>query len=187
MDSHKSEVIENREKAERILHQIQSLKNQLPAAYQSLVDVQRLSPKRKADSDGDKTAVLIAGSPSPRATEKRRLEPEQHAPVSRSSGSSQHSIPSRVQTKPSVPKPKPVPKLDLTLPQHKPSNAADAAMAYVKGDVDDEDSPAIPGSSKRDDTLAVVEDLELGPKEFSAPTDDPDWNEVEPYSSIRLS
>lgn len=63
MDSHKSEAIANREKAEKILHQIQSLKNQLPDAYQSFVDVQHLSPKRKADSD--KTAVLIAGSPSP--------------------------------------------------------------------------------------------------------------------------
>lgn len=60
-------------------------------------------------------------------------------------------------------------------------------MAYVKGDADDEDSSAIPGSSKRDETLAVVEDLELGPKEFDAPADDPDWNKVEPYSGIRLS
>ncbi|KIO29732.1 hypothetical protein M407DRAFT_226604 [Tulasnella calospora MUT 4182] len=151
METHKSEAIANKEKAERILLQIQSLKNQLPNAYQSLVAVQPLSPKRKADSDNDKTAVLIAGSPSP------------------------------------TPKLKPVPKLDLTVPQHNPSNAADAAMAYVKGDVDDEGSPAIPGSSKRDDTMAVVEDLELGPKEFNAPTDDPDWNKVEPYSSIRLS
>ncbi|KAG8898515.1 hypothetical protein FRC01_010880 [Tulasnella sp. 417] len=181
MDSHKSEAIESREKAERLLLQIQSLQNQLPDAYRSFVDVQKLSPKRKADSDGDKTAVLIAGS-----EEKRRLEPEHRGSGSRPSGSGQPSIPSRVQTKAYASKTKPVPKLDLTLPQHATSNAADAVMAYAKGD-DDDDSIAIPGSSKRDDTLAVVEDLELGPKEFSVPADDPEWNKLEPYSSIRLS
>lgn len=60
-------------------------------------------------------------------------------------------------------------------------------MAYVKGDLDEYDGPGTPGSSKRDETLAVVEDFELGPKEFDTPADDPEWNKVEPYSAIRLS
>ncbi|KAG8948967.1 hypothetical protein FRC04_009168 [Tulasnella sp. 424] len=183
MDSHKTEAISNRAKAERILHQVQLLKNQLPDEYRSLVDVLPLSPKRKALSDSDKASVLIAGSPSPK---KRRLDLQQSEQPSRPSTSRQHPT-SHTQTTTSAPKPKPIPKLDLTVPQHRPSTAADSVMAYVKGDLDEYDGPGIPGSSKRDETLAVVEDLELGPKEFDAPADDPEWNKVEPYSAIRLS
>ncbi|KAG8980312.1 hypothetical protein FRB90_007678, partial [Tulasnella sp. 427] len=182
MDSHRSAAIADRAKAERILAQIEQLKSQLPDEYRSLVEVQHLASKRKADSDTEKASVLIAGSPSPK---KRRLDPPQPVTASKSSAQGQRATSSQGQPSVSVQRPKPIPKLDLTVPQHKPSNAADAAMAYVKGDA--EDGSGLLGSSIRDDTLAVVEDLELGPREFTSPTDDPDWNKVEPYSSIRLS
>lgn len=40
---------------------------------------------------------------------------------------------------------------------------------------------------KRDDRLALVEDIERGPYEFTPPTDDPDFQQLEPHSGIRLS
>jgi minichromosome maintenance protein 10 len=40
---------------------------------------------------------------------------------------------------------------------------------------------------KRDDRLALVEDLERGPYDFTPLTDDPDFQLLEPHSGIRLS
>lgn len=40
---------------------------------------------------------------------------------------------------------------------------------------------------KRDDRLALVEDLERGPYEFTPPSDDPTFHQLEPHSGIRLS
>ena len=40
--------------------------------------------------------------------------------------------------------------------------------------------------NERDDNLALVHRLELGPKQFNAFHDDPMWNRVEPNSQIRL-
>lgn len=40
---------------------------------------------------------------------------------------------------------------------------------------------------KRDDRLVLVEDLERGPYDFTPPSDDPDFQRLEPHSGIRLS
>lgn len=40
--------------------------------------------------------------------------------------------------------------------------------------------------ARRDESLALIEKLEIGPKEFTAPKDDPEWQKVEPNSKIRL-
>jgi len=40
---------------------------------------------------------------------------------------------------------------------------------------------------KRDDRLALVEELERGPYKFTPPSDDPDFLRLEPHSGIRLS
>jgi minichromosome maintenance protein 10 len=42
-------------------------------------------------------------------------------------------------------------------------------------------------ASKRDERLALIEDLEPGPVEFTPPSDDPDFEKTEPNSGIRLS
>lgn len=41
--------------------------------------------------------------------------------------------------------------------------------------------------SKRDGRLALVEELERGPYEFTPLSDDPDFKQLEPHSEIRLS
>ena len=49
--------------------------------------------------------------------------------------------------------------------------------------------PALPSpvrSHARDDDLRLVEDLKPGPRQFTAPDDDPEWEQVEPNSRIRL-
>jgi minichromosome maintenance protein 10 len=38
----------------------------------------------------------------------------------------------------------------------------------------------------RDDSLALIEKLEPGPREFKDNLEDPHWEKVEPYSRIRL-
>lgn len=40
---------------------------------------------------------------------------------------------------------------------------------------------------KRDDRLALVEDIEIGPADFKPPFDDPHFKQLEPNSGIRLS
>lgn len=47
-------------------------------------------------------------------------------------------------------------------------------------------SAGCPNGVKRDDRLALVEDLERGPYEFTSPSDDSDFKQLEPYSGIRL-
>lgn len=39
---------------------------------------------------------------------------------------------------------------------------------------------------KRDERLALVEDLEPGPYEFTSPHDDPDFERLEPHSGINM-
>lgn len=39
---------------------------------------------------------------------------------------------------------------------------------------------------KRDERLALVEDLEPGPYEFTPPHDDPDFERLEPHSGINM-
>ncbi len=40
---------------------------------------------------------------------------------------------------------------------------------------------------KRDDRLVLVEDIERGPYDFTSPSDDPNFQSLEPHSGIRLS
>lgn len=40
---------------------------------------------------------------------------------------------------------------------------------------------------QRDDRLALIEDLEVGPTDHKAPFDDPHFQQMEPNSGIRLS
>jgi len=40
---------------------------------------------------------------------------------------------------------------------------------------------------KRDERLALIEDLEPGPYVHNAPTNDPNFNTVEPHSNINLT
>lgn len=40
---------------------------------------------------------------------------------------------------------------------------------------------------KRDDRLALIEDLEVGPTDHKPPFDDPHFRQLEPNSGIRLS
>ena len=69
--------------------------------------------------------------------------------------------------------PKPPPKLE------KPESPRTHATAKPPI-VDDVSAP------KRDDRLALVEDLEVGPHDHKAPFDDPNFERLEPNSGIRL-
>jgi len=64
---------------------------------------------------------------------------------------------------------KPVPQPDLN---------ADASLRRPDDVID---APA------RDNRLALIEDLEMGPIDHKPPFDDPHFQQLEPYSGIRLS
>ena len=62
------------------------------------------------------------------------------------------------------------------------SVAANAPLPkQIQEEVPEDDSYA-----QRDESLALIEKLEMGPKEFVAPADDSQWQKVEPNSKIRL-
>lgn len=47
--------------------------------------------------------------------------------------------------------------------------------------------PDVTNAPKRDDRLVLIEDLEVGPVDHNAPFDDPNFQQLEPNSGIRLS
>lgn len=49
-----------------------------------------------------------------------------------------------------------------------------------------EDPEEYDGGGDRDDSLRIIENLQPGPHEFKPPQDDPHFDQMEPYSRIRL-
>jgi minichromosome maintenance protein 10 len=47
--------------------------------------------------------------------------------------------------------------------------------------------PPVVSANARDDRLALIEELPIGPIEHNPPPGDPTFNTLEPYSGIRLS
>ncbi|KXN85238.1 DNA replication licensing factor mcm10 [Leucoagaricus sp. SymC.cos] len=60
---------------------------------------------------------------------------------------------------------------------------SDATRPEAPTDIPESDVTGL----KRDDRLALVEELERGPYEFTPPSNDPDFMQLEPHSGIRLS
>lgn len=61
----------------------------------------------------------------------------------------------------------------------RPAEATDQGMDIPTDEVVD--------APKRDDRLALIEDIEVGPTNFKPPFDDPHFQQLEPNSGIRLS
>lgn len=64
---------------------------------------------------------------------------------------------------------------------------AEKAVAHPNLDADTSIRPDEIDAPKRDDRLALIEDLEVGPADHKPPFDDPHFQQLEPNSGIRLS
>ena len=87
-----------------------------------------------------------------------------------------------------------VPALNLKTQLNTLTHKADDDAEAVSRTEGFQQEPAIPvaltdsrAGLQRDDRLAVVEDLTLGPTDHKPPVDDPNFAKLEPNSGIRLS
>jgi len=66
------------------------------------------------------------------------------------------------------------------------SNFSERPAPQIDADMDIPMNEAV-DAPKRDDRLALIEDLEVGPTDHKPPFDDPHFQHLEPNSGIRLS
>ncbi|KAG5651312.1 hypothetical protein H0H81_009113 [Sphagnurus paluster] len=194
MDSSTSRVEQERQRQEDIKKKIAALQAQLPLdAFITPSLSPPASPKRKRID----STTLVPPTPSPK---KRKLD---HRPAK------QGALPSRTSARPvdSRKSKREDPKFIKPAPSNLLNSLAklkdkssgpeqSATVARSSGFADKPPPPAAPdehdifGGSlapKRDDRLALVEELEPGPVDHIPPLDDPNFERLEPNSGIRLS
>ncbi|KAJ3574864.1 hypothetical protein NP233_g1488 [Leucocoprinus birnbaumii] len=208
MESSTSRTDAALKKQEEIKAQIAALQAQLTALPDDrtvvLTDPTNNSPKRKKPEP----TTLAPATPSPK--KKRRVEPkddkrpkhkypqpalQKQQPQSANNG----AMSSGKATAQELERPISAPSrfLDNLASVQSRSNQSPmpevvARTSAFSDTVRPEGSTAIPGPSndpglRRDDRLALVEELERGPYEFTPPSDDPNFLNLEPHSGIRLS
>ncbi|KAK2462015.1 hypothetical protein APHAL10511_006478 [Amanita phalloides] len=198
---------EERKKQDEIRRQI----NLLQAQLVDLPDEEPKSPtmtgsKRRQEIDGQ-GAVLAPSTPSPKKKRKIDVHTDSHSfrQVSKSldfkslSGTSRSSQPASTSK-----------GLVLHTRTPAPSNMLNKLAALVDtksscrdGVLCDDEEPKDPSRStsfrdapttaqhfmanaKRNDDLTIIEDIEPGPYEHKSPSDDPNFERLEPHSGIRL-
>ncbi|KAI0353346.1 hypothetical protein OH77DRAFT_1483713 [Trametes cingulata] len=199
MNSATTKKLTEQEKQEEIRRQIALLQAQLdPASSGSAAKVLPLSPQRKRSN----SHLLAPATPSPKR-KKPADKAQRHQAYSHSANNAgPSSDPTRKIAAPSFPlkpiKPAPPPAPSTVLQKlaqvHKAKDKAPVTDAVLRStafsakpapvsSIDSEESD----SHIRDETLALVEDLTLGPAEHKPPFDDPHFEKLEPNSGIRLS
>ncbi|KAJ3913601.1 hypothetical protein F5877DRAFT_52032 [Lentinula edodes] len=179
MESVANQALKEKQKKEALRKQIALLQSQLSDEE----EIAPVSPKQKSTTQG----VLIPRTPSPR--KKRKVE-ELPAPPPRNVLSAAVSIINHTRTPAEqgdciIPA-KPLPSKLVQRLSKLHSDEDDASSKSVRRTSSFADKPPEPGSSKRDENLAIIESLELGPTEHKPPFDDPHFERVEPNSGIRL-
>ncbi|KZT71219.1 hypothetical protein DAEQUDRAFT_707592 [Daedalea quercina L-15889] len=196
MESSSSKKTSEAEKQAELRRQIAALQAQLVHSEETDL-ASPASPKRKQSSPG----LLIPSTPSPK--KKRKLNrPERSVPGSSSttlrqipaafSTASSSAFTSSSVTPHAQPR-KPVPStvLEKLAKVHSSKDAQPAKTTLARSTAfsqpavtDVGDAETVPA---RDDRLAIVEDLVLGPIDHKPPFDDPRFEKLEPNSGIRLS
>ncbi|EPQ55896.1 hypothetical protein GLOTRDRAFT_40728 [Gloeophyllum trabeum ATCC 11539] len=205
MESLSSKKTEEQRRQEEIKKQIAHLQAQLKDPTAIPTDITPSSPKRKTPD----SSLLVPATPSPK--KKRRVSDEGENKLgSPSRRGNQKPVPLSFPIKPtkdtisSRKQPKPLP-----ITKQPPSNVLQKLSSLSGKSTDDtlegtlsrssgfRDAPAtrVPQGQeqssetalRRDDRLALVEELEVGPAEHRPPFDDPHFEKLEPNSGIRLS
>ncbi|KAI0363154.1 hypothetical protein BV20DRAFT_1126452 [Pilatotrama ljubarskyi] len=199
MNSATNKKLTEQEKQAEIRRQIALLQAQLETASSGSAEtLPPLSPKRKRSD----SHLLAPATPSPKkkkpADKAQRYQAHRHPTTSSSIGSSS-STSSRPIAAPSFPLKQIKPNPPLA-PSSVLQKLAQAHSAKDKAPVTDvvvrstafsaKPAPISPfdpeDTHARDETLALVEELALGPAEHKPPFDDPHFEKLEPNSGIRL-
>ncbi|KAF8064025.1 hypothetical protein FPV67DRAFT_1671778 [Lyophyllum atratum] len=208
MESSASRAQEEKRNQEEIRKKIAALQSQLKdVAPEDLITAPVRSPKRKpVDS-----TTLVPPTPSPK---KRKLNNRQPGAVhtkpvtehgrhgARLSESSRHGIGNASSEKTQEPQfGKPMASnllnnlarlnhkqqdSDRTVPIVRSSGFTDKPPPPARQE-DEDDVFGESSAPKRDDRLALIEELEPGPVDHIPPVDDPNFEKLEPNSGIRLS
>ena len=186
------------------------IRKQIAALQAQLVDVSNTppqSPPRKRPQDS--AAVLAPASPSPSELdcclrciyslivllERRRLDKLSPITLPAKQPASRPKTSNTAKQAAHIPKPAPstlVTKLasisaksnqPTTIISHRSSGFSERPPAPRE---QPEEAASHVGAS-RDDSLTLIEDLEIGPTEHQPPFDDPQFLKLEPNSGIRLS
>ncbi|TFK29144.1 hypothetical protein FA15DRAFT_632659 [Coprinopsis marcescibilis] len=198
MEASSRRLQEEQFRKEELQKQIAKLQAELSSLPKTAAAKPR-SPKRKKSA-----TVLAPATPSPRKKQKLDSMPKgepipqpklrpaaKQQPSRRPQASSSSKLPapahepirpsnllqklSKVTNEPEI-KPEPV--------NRSTSFAEQVRSASPRPEGDSEDVFSAP---KRDENLMLVEDLEPGPYEFTAPSDDPLFQKLEPHSGIALT
>ncbi|KAJ3808364.1 hypothetical protein F5876DRAFT_46150 [Lentinula aff. lateritia] len=179
MESVANQALKEKQKKEALRKQIALLQSQLSDEE----ELAPASPKQKSITQG----VLVPRTPSPR--KKRKVE-DLSAPPPRNVLAAAVSIINHTRTSAEqgdciIPA-KPLPSKLVQRLSKLHSEEDDASSKSVRRTSSFADKPPEPGSSNRDENLAIIESLELGPTDHKPPFDDPHFERVEPNSGIRL-
>ncbi|KIY70765.1 hypothetical protein CYLTODRAFT_487787 [Cylindrobasidium torrendii FP15055 ss-10] len=168
MQSLKEREKAEKQRADELWKQMEALKAKLPA------DFVPPAARPTTPPPGNRPRPLVAATPSPKKT--RKVEETRRAgPSTRP---------------PSIPKPEFAPQTSApsTLLTKLSKTAVDDEKAERVPEIERSTSFADrPKTVQRDDNLALIEEFEPGPYEHEAPYDDPNWEQYEPHSGIRLS
>ncbi|KAG8851230.1 hypothetical protein FRB96_009433 [Tulasnella sp. 330] len=187
--------------SENILAQIARLTAKLPSHLKDAVVVKERPSKRKELQESiDRSNVLVTGSPSPK---KRRIEYSHEAirdtasakPKQKPFGALNASIKPVVKPgfTPAVPCPSAALSTNLYLPtdcgnpSSSSSRAQTSTIPRAFAELDNQETSSRTASAVgRDDCMAVVENLQIGPVEHDPPSTDPNFEKLEPNSHINL-
>ncbi|KAJ4480933.1 hypothetical protein J3R30DRAFT_3462472 [Lentinula aciculospora] len=177
MESVANQLLKEKQKKEALRRQIALLQSQLSDEEQSFP----VSPRQKSSTHG----VLVPRTPSPRKRRKLEDPPLSSARNVSSAVRTKQNNDIRAEQNDHIPS-KPLPSKLVQRLSRLHSEEASASSKAVQRTSSFTDKPPEPGSSKRDENLAIIETLELGPAEHKPPFDDPHFERVEPNSGIRL-
>ncbi|KAK7446991.1 hypothetical protein VKT23_014204 [Stygiomarasmius scandens] len=172
--------------------------NKQIAALQARLNDAPTSPKRKKPGPTE----LVPSTPSPRKKRKVEEKPTTSSASSSSSRGALQPLKSRSVNKSSKSSSNYIPSKPA--PSKLLGRIADIGSRDADDEVPDErpqrtsaftDRPHAPNlsslqagsGSKRDEHLAIIEDIPLGPVDHKPPFDDPNFEKLEPNSGIRLS
>ncbi|KAJ7153483.1 hypothetical protein C8R43DRAFT_923366 [Mycena crocata] len=190
MESLASKDRDEKQKKEEIKRQIAALKAQLDSDDESLSpDVPGPSSPKRRKLD----PVLVPATPSPKKkrtdTTKPSLQNSRHAVKSSSSGggvkkTAEEFIPVKPAASTLLSK--------LATTNRRPLDVVEAeplvrSSAFTDTPQAPEQAESSSTAQQRDERLALIENLDIGPADHTPPFDDPLFQQLEPNSGIRLS
>ncbi|KAJ3509617.1 hypothetical protein NLJ89_g5126 [Agrocybe chaxingu] len=182
MDSSSSRQTATKLKQEELKRQIALLQAQLEPESPVKATTPK-SPKRKTCQP----QTLAPATPSPRKKRKLDIQPsDKHVPrpVFQPSNSTQSISGQGKPPREQFTKPRPSNLLSNLTSIHQKSEVVDESEAVQRSTAFTDKPQDVP---RRDERLAIVENLEMGPYEHTPSSDDPNFEKLEPHSGIHLS